>query len=144
MFCVGFRCTAMWLESHVAHRAVSSASSPHLAPYMRLSISLTAFPVPQPLFCNYLFVLPNPFAPFTQAPKPVSLCSVSMSPLLFCWFVAFVQPIPHGRDIRWHVSCSDWLTSLSMIFRVHPCYGTELLLQSQNRTCESHQLSDSN
>lgn len=119
---------------------------------MCLSISLTAFPVLQPLsrwpFCNYPFVLPNPFAPFTQAPRPLpsdrcqsALCVYeSVSVLL----VYLVQLIPHGSDIRWRLSFSDQLTSLSMTLRAHPCCGTELLLQSRHRTCASPQLSGSN
>ena len=62
--------------------------------------------------------LANPFTPFLQVSHPltaISLFHVSTPLFLFHSSVYFVHEIPHISDIKWYMSFSDWLISLSII-----------------------------
>ena len=68
------------------------------------------------LFCNYQFVVLNPFTFFTQPFNlppfwQPSVCSLeSMSQFLFCLFIYFILWILHINEITWYLSSSVWLS----------------------------------
>ena len=90
----------------------------------KCSTQLTPYPmlyfISPWLFCNFQFVLLNPFPLFTHSPNPLPygnhpMFSVSLSLFLFCLFIFFRFFIL--SEIMWYMSFSVWLSSFSLV----PC-----------------------
>ena len=87
-----------------------------LLPFSPLTPSL---PQQSPHCC----LCPWVFFPFSLIPPPPSLPHhllssgpLSMNLSLFCLLVQFLCYIPYMSEIIWHLSCSVWLISLSVMF----------------------------
>ena len=79
---------------------------------------LTPLSVPMgPLFMSLDLPLPL-LSSFILLPPPlitVSLAFTSVSLVLFCYFVYFVDQVPLISEIMWYLSLTTWLSSLSIM-----------------------------
>ena len=85
-----------------------SAFSPH-----------PSLPPSTPVIVHVSFMIvptnPSPFSPEILSPLTVSLFSISVSLVIFCLFVCFVDQVPVKGEIIWYLSLTSWLISLSIM-----------------------------
>ena len=94
------RCAAQWFDNHILYRVVPWHFKYPLHPHSYYNITdyipYTDLLTPW-LFCNFQFVLLNPFTVFTQLPTPsylvtIKIFSISMTLFPFCLFMHIVLP----------------------------------------------------